>query len=332
MSFIVVYVSSRVTPCHGSFHPVNSIAPTSSPFVDSGAQTLILPPFAASSDQENFSVLSPLVPVDLRPHFASVYAYCRLIDDLADAQGVGEAARHRALSLLELARQELRLCPAGKSHHPVFKQLGETIRAKNLPLGPFEDLILAFEQDQHITRYETWDQLLDYCTRSANPVGRIILMLDGHIPDHEPGLFYLSDCICTALQLTNFWQDVRRDLVERDRIYLPLRDFNHTEAELRDWMNRPRDPDARLPYILALRQLVERTDLLYIEGAPLIGHLTRRLGPAVYLFHHGGRDTLNLILRTGCTTLWKRPKLSKLDKLALIVRALTLRTLKRWRA
>ncbi|MBL8885264.1 MAG: squalene synthase HpnC [Phycisphaerales bacterium] len=310
---------------------MNPIDPTPSPLIDSGAQTLILPPSASSSDQENFSVLSPLVPADLRPHFASVYDYCRLIDDLADAQGVGEAAQYRALSLLELARQELRLGAAGTSHHPVFKALGITIREKNLPLTPFEDLILAFEQDQRITRYETWDQLLDYCSRSANPVGRIILMLDGHTPENQPDLFRLSDNICTALQLTNFWQDVRRDLIERDRIYIPLQDFQHTEAELRDWMNRPRDPQARLPYILGLRQLVERTDLLFAEGEPLIRQLSRRLGPAVYLFFRGGRDTLNLILRTGCTTLWHRPKLSKLDKLILILRALTLRTLNHWR-
>ncbi|MGH7242034.1 MAG: squalene synthase HpnC [Phycisphaerales bacterium] len=310
---------------------MNSIAPTSSALIDSAAQTLILPPFAASSDQENFSVLTPLVPFDLRRHFSAVYDYCRLIDDLADAQGVGDEAQRRALSLLELARQELRLCASGSSHHPVFKKLGETIRAKGLPLGPFEDLILAFEQDQRVTRYETWDQLLDYCTRSANPVGRIVLMLDGYSPERDPELFRLSDCTCTALQLTNFWQDVRRDIIERNRIYLPLHDFKHTEAELRDWMNRPKDPEARLPYILALRQLVERTDLLYAEGGQLVGQLTRRLGPVVYLFQHGGRDTLNLILRTGCTTLWNRPKLSKIDKAALVVRALVLRSVRHWR-
>ena len=213
----------------------------------------------------------------------------------------------------------------------MFKILGETIKAKNLPIGPFEDLILAFEQDQRVPRYETWDQLLDYCTRSANPVGRIVLMLDGFIPDREPELFHLSDRVCTALQLTNFWQDVRRDLLERDRIYLPLRDIRHTEDEIRDWMNRSNDPEARVPYILALRQLVERTDMLYIEGGQIVGHLNRRLGPVVYLFHHGGRETLRLILRTGCTTLWKRPKLSRLDKAILILRALTLRSLRRWR-
>ncbi|MBX3389418.1 MAG: squalene synthase HpnC [Phycisphaeraceae bacterium] len=291
----------------------------------------MLPPSAASSDQENFSVLSPLVPCDLRPHFATVYDYCRLIDDLADAQGVGEMARSRALKLLELARQELRLAVRGDSHHPVFQKLGETMRAKNLPVGPFEDLILAFEQDQRVTRYETWDQLLDYCTRSANPVGRIVLMLDGFIPDREPELFYLSDRICTALQLTNFWQDVRRDLVERDRIYLPLHDIHRSEAEIREWMSRPKDPEARVPFILALRQLVERTDILYVEGGQIVGHLNRRLGPVVYLFHHGGRETLRLILRTGCTTLWERPRLSKVDKAVLILRALALRSLRRWR-
>ena len=304
---------------------------TSSASVVSVAQTLILPPFAASSDKENFSVLSPLVPVDLRPHFSAVYDYCRLIDDLADAQGVGESARHRSLSLLELARQELRSGAAGLSHHPVFRRLGETISAKSLPLAPFEELILAFEQDQRVVRYETWDQLVDYCTRSANPVGRIVLRLGGYTPERHAELFAQSDNICTALQLTNFWQDVRRDLLERDRIYIPLHEFQHTEAELRDWLGRPHDPRARVPFILGLRRLVERTDLLFAEGAPLIKHLNRRIGPAVYLFFRGGRDTLNLILRTGCTTLWHRPKLSKLDKLALITQALVLRTFRTWR-
>ncbi|MFO0861912.1 MAG: squalene synthase HpnC [Phycisphaerales bacterium] len=306
--------------------------PAEPPLADSRAPTLVLPPFAGSSSQENFSVLSPLVPSDLRPHFGAVYDYCRLIDDLADMQGVGEAARQRALGLLSLARQELHAAHAGKSVHPLFRRLGDTIRAKHLPLAPFEDLIAAFEQDQRVTRYQHWDQLLDYCTRSANPVGRIVLMLDGHWPEKSPELFTLSDHICTALQLTNFWQDVRRDLTERDRIYIPEADFGHGESELRDWLMRPRDPEARVPYILAMRTLVERTDLLFVAGAPLIRKLNRRLGPAVYLFYHGGRETLKLIWRRGCTTLWDRPRLGKTEKAGLILRALVLRSLGRWPA
>ncbi len=313
--------------------PLSQQPPASSPsLTDSAPPTLTLPPTAAESSQENFSVLSPLVPRDLRPHFAAVYDYCRLIDDLADNQGVGEAARHRALNLLSLARHELALAFEGRSQHPIFSRLSTTIREKRLPSSPFEDLINAFEQDQHITRYETWDQLLDYCTRSANPVGRIVLMLDGHSAVQEPELFRLSDLICTALQLTNFWQDVHRDLIERDRIYLPLKDIGHTEDELRYWHSRPHDPAGRVSYILSLRILAERTDLLFIEGAPLIRLLDRRLGPVIYLFHKGGHETLRLILRTGCTTLWHRPSLSKFDKLNLIVSALTWRALRRWRA
>lgn len=295
-------------------------------------QTLVLPATVGSSSQENFSVLSPLVPHDLRPHFAAVYDYCRLIDDLADTQGVGEVAHQRALSLLGLARHELHLAAAGTSHHPIFQSLGATIQAKKLPLAPFEDLILAFEQDQRVTRYETWDQLLDYCTRSANPVGRIILMLDGRTPELHAEQFRLSDQICTALQLTNFWQDVRRDIVERDRIYLPLKDFDHGEDELRSWMTRPKDPGARVPYILALRQLVERTDLLFVESEVLVKQLDRRLGPVVYLFHRGGQETLRLILRKGCTTLWDRPSLTKFEKASLVVSALTLRAFRKWKS
>ena len=237
----------------------------------------------------------------------------------------------RALALLGLARNELRLAFAGASKHPVFVRLSRTVIEKQLPIAPFEDLLGAFEQDQRVMRYETYERLLDYCTRSANPVGRIVLMLDGYSPELSPELFLLSDRICTALQLTKFWQDVRRDLLERDRIYLPRVDFGHGEEELRSWMNRGNDPEARVEYILSLRKLVERTDLLFAEGEELVRRLDRRLGPVVYLFHRGGRETLRLILRTGCTTLWQRPALSKFQKLDLIARAFVLRSIGRWR-
>ncbi|MBY0111609.1 MAG: squalene/phytoene synthase family protein [Phycisphaerales bacterium] len=307
---------------------------------DSDSQPLQVPTSAASSSQENFSVLSPLVPSDLRPHFKAVYDYCRLIDDLADDPGI---VRNRVedsatrLGLLALARNELRAAADGSATNPVFVALGQTIREKGLPLEPFEDLISAFEQDQRVSRYETWDQLIDYCTRSANPVGRIILMLDAPAPAAvDAANLRLSDTICTALQLINFWQDVRRDLIERDRIYLPSAEFvagSHEplDATLRDWISRPDDPVARLAYIRALRPLVERTAAMFAEGAALPGRLGARLGPVVWLFWKGGMETLRLVERTGCTTLWERPRLSGTTKASFVVQAIAMKWLGRWK-
>lgn len=307
---------------------------------DAALQPLRLPTSAASSSQENFSVLSPLVPSDLRPHFKAVYDYCRLIDDLADDPGI---VRDRVedsatrLGLLALARNELRATADGSATNPVFVALGTTIRAKGLPLHPFEDLISAFEQDQRVSRYETWEQLVDYCTRSANPVGRIILMLDAPSPaEVDTESLRLSDTICTALQLINFWQDVRRDLLERDRIYLPSAEFVTGEHEpldvtLRDWISRPDDPAARLAYIRALRPLVARTEAMFEEGSALHGRLGARLGPVVWLFWKGGMETLRLVERTGCTTLWERPRLSGTAKASFVLQAIAMKWLGRWK-
>lgn len=304
---------------------------------DTDAQPLRLPASAASSSQENFSVLSPLVPRDLLPHFKAVYDYCRLIDDLADDPTIatGSAPKTR-LALLSLARAELRAAAEGTATNPVFIALGGTIRTKNLPLQPFDDLIKAFEQDQSRTRYETWEQVLDYCTRSANPVGRIVLMLDAVRPDAiDEETLRLSDLICTALQLINFWQDVRRDFLERDRIYIPSREFptgrnEPLDVTLRDWISRPDDPDARLPYIRALRPLVDRTRVMFEQGSAIHSRLDRRLGPVVWLFWKGGVETLNLVERTGCTTLWHRPRLSGTDKASFVLQSIAMKWFGRW--
>lgn len=286
-------------------------------------------------------MLSPLVPGDLRPHFRAVYDYCRLIDDLADDPGVsamtdpGEPDSETRLKLLALARSELHAAAQGLATNPVFVKLGDTIRAKSLPLEPFDDLIRAFEQDQRVHRYDSWDQVLDYCTRSANPVGRIILMLDAADPDRvDAEHLRLSDQVCTALQLINFWQDVRRDLIERDRIYLPAQEFptdGPLDATLRDWMSRPDDPEARLAYMRRLRPLVRRTAEMFAESAALHRQLGPRLGPVVWLFWKGGIETLRRVEREGCTTLWKRPRLTGMEKGAFVLQAIVGKWLGRWR-
>lgn len=279
----------------------------------------------ASSHYENFSVLSSLVPLDLRDDFAAVYAFCRWSDDLGDETGRDQAARDRSLELLAWWRTELDRCYAGSPSHPVYIALAKTIERRRLPRKPFDDLISAFEQDQRLREYSTWDQLVDYCTRSANPVGRLVLMLAGYFPEHQkptdPDRFAMSDAICTALQLTNFWQDVRRDLIERDRIYLPETETGVSPAMLRDWLNRGDEPAVRIAYIRALRPLVDRTEELFIQGEALPSTLNPAIRPVVGLFSAGGQSVLNSVRRTGCTTLWQRPKLSKLTKLSLVARA-----------
>jgi squalene synthase HpnC len=278
----------------------------------------------ATSHYENFSVLSSLVPERLRDDFASVYAFCRWADDLGDETGSDQAARERSLALLDWWRSELHACYAGSPRHPVFVALRETIERHHLPDRPFSDLIDAFVQDQKIRAYATWAQLLDYCSRSANPVGRIVLMLAGHRPETDDRhRFAMSDATCTALQLINFWQDVRRDLVERDRVYVPALDTGITPEMLRSWMtpDAGRTPEVRLRYIRGMRPLVDRTRLLFDEGAPLPGLVAPEIRPVIWLFGAGGRAVLSRVEAIGCTTLWQRPKLSKFTKAALVARA-----------
>ncbi|MGE3108485.1 MAG: squalene/phytoene synthase family protein [Phycisphaerales bacterium] len=212
--------------------------------------------------------------------------------------------------------------------HPVYVALAETIRKRRatgdraLTITPFDDLIKAFELDQTLRQYETWEQLVHYCTLSANPVGRIVLALAGYGDTAENAERYaMSDSICTALQLTNHWQDVRRDLLERDRVYIPSSDTGVSPEQLRAWAERGDDPAARVPYIRMLRTLVARTWSLFERGAPLPGLLDRRIRGVVWLFAAGGRRVLGSVERRGCTTLWNRPTLSGIEKGVLLARA-----------
>ncbi|MFN0012697.1 MAG: squalene synthase HpnC [Phycisphaerales bacterium] len=276
----------------------------------------------ANSHYENFSVLSALVPDDLRDDFAAVYAFCRWSDDLGDETGHTLAARAQSMALLNWWEDQLDLCFDGLAEHPVFIALHRVIDRHAVPKKPFADLISAFKQDQSLRHYQTWDQVLDYCTRSANPVGRIVLHLGGYPDTPENTQRYrLSDATCTALQLTNFWQDVRRDLIERDRVYIPLTDAGLTVAQLRDWMLREFDPDARVPFIRAMHPLVDKTRALFDDGRPLPGLLDGRISPVVWLFGAGGRSVLRSVERIGCATLWQRPRLSKSTKVGLVAGA-----------
>lgn len=260
----------------------------------------------ARSHYENFTVVSWFLPKARRQHFYNVYAYCRWADDLADE--TGDAAR--ALALLDWWEGELRRCFAGEAEHPVFVALGETVRRLSLPMEPLRDLLVAFRQDQTVTRYHTYAELLGYCRYSANPVGRLVLLLCGYGDAERQRL---SDCTCTALQLANFWQDVAVDAA-KGRIYLPLEDLERYGCSEQQILSRRLTPAfARL-----MRFEVERARELFAEGAKLAPMLDRRLRLDVELFSRGGQEILRRIEAQGYDVLTRRPVLSRWRKAALI--------------
>ena len=267
-----------------------------------------------TSHYENFSVISFLLPRHLRQDFCNVYAFCRIADDL------GDEVRNPVLSLQYLAdfRAQTQACYAGggsgKATTAVFVALSETIRKYDIPVDPFLDLISAFEQDQSLTRYQTYDQIVDYCRRSANPVGRLVLYMTGY---RDPQRQQLSDQICTALQLANFWQDVRRDLLERDRVYLPAEDLSRFGVSVEDL----RAGHATPQYRDLLKFQVDRTQLLFDEGRGLLPLLHPRIRPQISLFSRGGQAILQAIRKQDYDTLTSRPKLTKGQKLTLMFRA-----------
>lgn len=271
--------------------------------------------------KENFSVLTGLVPDTLVPHFASVYAFCRWSDDLADETGADHAARQQSLLLLDAWGRELQACVAGEPSHPVFVALAQSVRQRNLPVEPFFDLLDAFRQDQLVTRYRTLEEVEDYSARSANPVGRLVLAIAGV---RGPGsVLEASDCTCTALQLINFWQDVARDLLERDRVYLPLSQIGLSFDDLARVV-RGGQGFAPGVYEAAVAPLLQRTQDLFDAGDQLIPMLEAGpgrdvIGP-VRLFGAGGKRVLALVRRAGSDVLRRRPRISAPARLALLAR------------
>jgi squalene synthase HpnC len=263
---------------------------------------------------ENFHVASWFLPARLRSHFHAVYAYCRVSDDLGDE--VGDAAQ--SLALLDWWEQQLELCYAGNATHPVFVALLPTIAACRIPMEPFADLLTAFRQDQTITRFASIEDILEYCRCSANPVGRLVLYVAGY---SDAERFRLSDHTCSALQLANFWQDVRVDHA-KGRIYLPQADmarFKVTEAMLAEGIARGEaGPQVRE----LLRYEVGYTRVMLNSGLPLIGMVDRELALDLDLFSRGGLEILRAIEQQDCDVLRARPSISKPRKAALLLHAL----------
>jgi len=263
----------------------------------------------ARSHYENFSVATWFLPGRLRQHFCNVYAYCRISDDLGDEVGDTGAA----LALLNQWEAELNACYDSHPKHPVFVALAETVETFNIPKHEFSDLLRAFRQDQTVTRYESFDDLLGYCRYSANPVGHLVLHLCGYSDAERQ---QLSDFTCTALQLANFWQDLSVDYA-KGRIYLPiesLRRFGVSEDDIASNRNTH-----------AFREMmkfeVERARQWFHRGLPLVEKVDRELAIDLELFSRGGQEILNSIERQKFAVLGQRPAISKPRKLALVARA-----------
>ena len=262
----------------------------------------------ATSHYENFTVASWLLPRALRPHVHAVYAYCRGVDDL------GDEAEGDRLTLLDDWEAELRRCFDGDAQQPAFVALQETIRRFDIPPEPFLRLIEANRMDQRVNRYRTFTDLQAYCQNSANPVGHLVLYLFGYRDEVRQRL---SDSTCTALQLTNFWQDVRRDL-GKDRIYIPLEEmerFHYSEEDL-----LAARFDGRLRDLMAFQ--VRRTRELFRSGLELIPRVRGRLRLDLRLFSLGGLAVLDAIEDIGYDVLNRRPKLSRARKALLVLRGL----------
>jgi len=263
---------------------------------------------AARRHYENFPTASYLVPRDKRDALAAIYAFARYADDVADEPGV-----EGRLEKLASWRAKLAGAYEGKVDHPVFLALRDSAERFRLSRANLDNLLTAFESDVTTNRHSNFDSLLAYCTCSANPVGRLVLELFDH---RDPELFALSDDICTALQLANFWQDVAVDFA-RDRVYLPLEDlgqFGYTLDHLRAGII-----DARWQELMALE--IARTRELFERGRPLPELVRPGLRVQLRLTWLGGMTILAKIEAAAYDVFRRRPSLGKWDVLRLYLRA-----------
>lgn len=283
----------------------------------------------ARAHYENFPVASLLLPAAMRPHVAALYAFARTADDFADegnrppdqreallddwGRQLDAAVRGLSPFLPPGAGQEGGLSPSHQSPFPILAA-AHSIRALNLPVELFHDLLSAFRQDVRVKRYATWEDVLDYCRRSANPVGRLVLRIGGY---DRPELDRQSDAVCTALQLTNFWQDLERDW-KIGRLYVPAADLEAAGAREADLEAQRWTPEWRA----ALTRVAARTRALFRDGMPIADHVRGRLKWELRLTWLGGMRILESLERRGFDIFDRRPALSKADAPALLLRTL----------
>lgn len=292
----------------------------------------------ARGHYENFPVASLLLPAPMRPHIAAIYAFAREADDFADE---GERPADERLRLLDDWQARLLACASrgglvvaqgsgsgdggsvvAQGFSPadadaVFVALGETIRACALPVGLFEDLLSAFRQDVTTTHYETWSDVMDYCRRLANPVGRLVLRVAGC---SDARLDRASDAVCTALQLTNFWQDLDRDW-RKGRLYVPRESLRQFGARERDLDRRAITPAWRE----ALSDMAGRTRALFDEGRAVCDGVTGRLRYELRFTWLGGRRILSRLEQCGFDVFSARPTLGASDIAGLVWHAISWR-------
>ena len=289
------------------------MSPPPAPLADAYAACEVL----AQSHYENFPVASRLLPRPMRPHVAAVYAFARLADDMADE---GEAPAAIRQSRLDLWRDRLHQAAAGKSdaegdHGFVFVALGHSIRSLDLPLALFDDLLSAFGQDITTNRYASWEALRDYCRRSANPVGRLVLRIAGF---RQEALDQSADALCTALQLTNFWQDLGRDW-RAGRLYVPqevVRAHGAREADLAAGQ-------MSAAWARAIQDCVSVTRQAFKAGRLVCDGVTGRLRLELRFTWLGGQRILERVERQRFQLLSERPVLGSRDVPRLLWRAAT---------
>jgi phytoene synthase len=245
-----------------------------------------------------------------RRHVCAIYAFARVADDFADEPGRTPSER---LHLLAEWEDQLRRSYLGDADHPVFIALAETVRELDLPIDLFLALLAAFKQDVSVNRYESFEHLREYCRNSANPIGRLVLLVFGCT---EPNLFTLSDNICTALQLTNFWQDISVDR-ENDRLYLPIDEMKKFSYSLDQWRDRVEDEN----FQKLMQFQIERTERLFDEGAALPGLVQGRLSYELKFVCMGGKRILQQIRRMNYRVQSGRPVLGWSARLGLLLQS-----------
>jgi squalene synthase HpnC len=267
----------------------------------------------ARSHYENFPVASSFLPKEIRKYVWTIYAFARIADDYADEPGFTLAERMDNLNQWE---QYLDECYNGNPTHRVFAALAETVERFQIPIELFKNLFTAFRADITVKRYDTYEDVLAYCRNSANPIGRLVLLLLNY---RSETMMQFSDSICTALQLTNFWQDVSVDL-QKDRVYLPLEELEEFGYSEQDLFNKK--VNNRFYDLMAFQ--VRRTAELFAEGKPLLTMVGRDLSMELKFTWNGGTRILQKIHEQNYDVLTKRPALSKLDKLGLLFRSFLL--------
>jgi len=302
----------------------------SNPVAEPLAQSIDACRNLASSHYENFHVLTGLLPKRFRDDFAILYSFCRAADDAADERADTSAA----LAELNALRQTVDAInststqdsdfnkTSNQSFAPYVPAWADLITRHQLPLDPFHHLLDAFVQDQNQLRYETWDEVLHYCTGSANPVGRLVLLITNHASNPALGeMFQYSDATCTALQLANFWQDIARDFTDRNRIYIPacaLRQFQLTEDDLARSIRKNRKPHQR--FLDLEKYLIEYTRPLFKQGRKLWPFINPQIRPVIKLFTLGGESVLRLIEKQNYDVITHRPEISRRTKANLYLK------------